>query len=133
VGDDVGKPIDCPDCGGPLREVALKTPKHILRYELARELQPGRFFYCHNPDCDTVYLRLSDRASLPEETFRRADLKERVRAFETGRDRLVCHCFGYTAGEIEDDAVGQNRIPAALARDVKAGLCACEVMNPKGG
>ncbi len=56
-----------------------------------------------------------------------------MRAFATGRDRLVCHCFGYTVGEIQDDARGDNLIPAALARDVNAGLCACEVMNPKDG
>ena len=132
--DDLAKPESCPECRGPLREVSFKTAKHILRYQLARQLSPGRFFYCGDPACDTVYLRLPDRGSTPEETFRRADMKERVQAFATGRDRLVCHCFGYTAGEIEDDArEGRDLIPAAIASEVSAGLCACEVMNPKGG
>lgn len=131
--DDLAKLTTCPECRGPLREVSFKTAKHILRFELARELSPGRFFYCGDPACDTIYLRLADGDAVPPETFRRADLKERALAFATGRDRLVCHCFGYTVGEIQDDARGDNLIPAALAGDVKAGLCACEVMNPKGG
>lgn len=125
----------CPECSTTLREVGTKTVKHILSYELARELVAGRFFYCQNPDCDVTYLRPSP--AMPpvfEEVFHREDLKERVKASATGRDRLVCHCFGYTVGEIEDDARdGRDLIPAAIAAEVKSGLCVCEVMNPKGG
>lgn len=130
--------IACPGCGSPLRDVAFKTVKHLLRYELARTVAPGAFLYCGRPDCDVVYARvlpgLENGPAVIERTFGRADLKERARPFAIGRDRLVCYCFGYTAGEIEDDARrGRDLVPAAIAADVKAGLCACEVMNPKGG
>lgn len=130
--------VTCPECGSHLREVGFKTVKHLLRYELARTVTPGAFLYCGRPDCDVVYVGVSPDleagGAVIERLFGRADLKERTRPFATGRDRLVCHCFGYTVGEIEDDArAGQDLIPAAIAADVKAGLCACEVMNPKGG
>jgi Zinc binding domain len=127
--------LACPGCGSPLREVGTKTVKHIIRDELARGLRAGRFLYCSTPTCDTTYLRISSTGTGAfEEVFHRSDLKERVRPFAVGRDRLVCHCFGYTAGEIEDDArEGRDLIPAAIGAEVKAGFCACEVMNPKGG
>jgi hypothetical protein len=132
---DAAVTFACPECGSPVREVGIKTVKHVLHYELARGLRPGRFVYCANPDCDVIYLRVaSDETEAFEEIFRRSDLKERVRSVAVGRDRLVCHCFGYTVGDIEDDArEGPDLIPAAIAAEVSAGLCACEVMNPKGG
>lgn len=110
--------------------------KHLLRYAVARRLEPDLFFYCGNPDCDIVYLRLDEAGSVesPAEVFRRNDIKERARPFASGSERLVCYCFGYTVGKIEDDArSGPNLVPAAIAAEVRAGNCACEVMNPKGG
>jgi len=130
-----GYRLHCVECGQPLRPVGTKTVKHIMRYPLARALELGLFFYCGNPDCDVVYLRAeSERGDSWAEVFRRADIKERARPYASGRERLVCHCFGYTVGEIEDDArAGTNVIPSAIAAEVRAGMCACEVMNPKGG
>lgn len=124
--------------------MATKTLKHLLRYPLARRLEEGVFFHCENPDCDVVYVRGTDletaaetaaeTATEPAEVFRRADIKERALPFATGSERLVCHCFGYTVGEIEHDArTGRDAIPAAINAEVRAGHCACEVMNPKGG
>lgn len=126
----------CWECGEPLRPVGTKTVKHLLRYPLARRLEGGLFFHCANPDCDVVYVRAGDAGSAdaPAEVFRRGDIKERARPFASGSERLVCYCFGYTVGEIETDArSGRNLIPAAIAAEVRAGFCACEVMNPKGG
>lgn len=126
----------CRECGEPLRPVGTKTVKHLLRYPLARRLVEGTFFHCGKPDCDTVYVRVNSGGAGAEvaEVFRRADMKERARPFASGAERLVCHCFGYTVGEIEEDArSGRNLIPAAIAAEVRAGFCACEVMNPKGG
>ncbi len=127
---------NCIECDQPLRPVGTKTVKHLLRYSLARTLEPGLFFHCGNPDCDVVYLRTADGdvAGPWAEVFRRKDLKERAHPYASGSERLVCFCFGYTVGEIEDDArVGANVVPPAIAAEVRAGNCACEVMNPKGG
>lgn len=128
-------PPTCPECDSNLREVGMKTVKHVLRYELARVVAPGRFLYCEDPGCAVAYLRVSPSdPSTISEIFHRHDLKDRVRPSAVGRERLVCHCFGYTVGDIQDDArEGRDLIPGAIAAEVKAGLCACEVMNPKGG
>lgn len=125
----------CVECDQPLRPVGTKTLKHIVRYPVARALAPGLFFHCGNPGCDVVYLRAEEEdGDSWAEVFRRADIKERARPSASGRERLICHCFGYTVGEIEDDArAGANVIPSAIAAEVRAGMCACEVMNPKGG
>jgi len=132
---DVDRPA-CPACGDHLRPVGVKTVKHLLRYPLARTLKEGEFFHCENIDCDLVYVRTAggEPATHQAEVFRRADIKERARPFAAGPERLVCHCFGYTVREIEADArTGRQVIPAAIAAEVRAGNCACEVMNPKGG
>lgn len=127
--------IPCSECGNLLSPVAAKTVKHLLNYEPARSLQAGAFFHCTDPDCDIIYVRFppDDTSGTPDEIFRRDDIKECARPHAQGRDRLVCHCFGYTAGEIEDDATsGVNSIPTAIAAEVRAGNCACEVKNPTG-
>lgn len=66
--------------------------------------------------------------------FGAADIKDRARPYARGADRLVCYCFGHTAGDIAADArSGRHEIPAAVAAEVRAGMCACEVLNPGGG
>lgn len=135
MADLAGNAESCPTCGMSLRSVGVKTVKHLLNYELARPLREGRFLHCPNPECDTVYLRFSPENSTqaPDETFRRADIKKRAGPHARRRERLVCYCFGYTAGEIEDDArSGHNLVPSAITKEVRAGNCACEVMNPGG-
>lgn len=68
------------------------------------------------------------------EVFRAADIKARARPHARGAERLVCYCFGHTAGDIAADArSGRHEIPAAIAIEVRAGMCACEVLNPGGG
>jgi hypothetical protein len=116
--------------------VGAKTVKHLLRYELSRELSDGSFFRCADPACDVVYVRFDTRGTSgsPVEVFNRVDIKERAMPCANGRERLVCYCFGYTVGDIEDDVrSGANVIAHSIAKDVRAGFCACEVMNPGGG
>ena len=68
------------------------------------------------------------------EVYRAADIKDRARPHARGADRLVCHCFGHTVGDIvADTRSGRHEIPAAIAAEVRAGMCACEVLNPGGG
>ena len=125
----------CPECDNLLDPVDVKTVKHLLQYELARSLLPGTFWHCASPNCDVVYARFTEDTArdAPDEVFRRDDIKECAQPHATGADRLVCYCFGYTVGEIEDDAdSGANSAPAAIAAEVSAGNCACEVKNPAG-
>ena len=125
----------CPDCGAPLSAVEVKTVKHVLRYALARCLEPGSFGHCPNEECDVVYARTPcDGANDVGEIFRRCDIKEHLRPFAQGRERLLCYCFGYTRGHVEDDArSGNDAILPIISAQMRAGDCACEVMNPRGG
>ncbi|MHB8870122.1 MAG: hypothetical protein ACYC6T_14345 [Thermoleophilia bacterium] len=128
----------CPECGGPVRPVALKTVKHLLDYPLSRAVAEEGWLYCADPACDVYYVReVLDAGSAGVAgpvMYRAADIKERARPHARGADRLVCYCFGHTAGEIAADAVsGRHAIPAAIAAEVRAGMCACEVLNPGGG
>lgn len=122
----------CPECGNPLQPVAVKTVKHLLRYPLARSLSGGEFHYCSDRDCDIYYVRFEADDEEPAEVFRSADIKERAAPLADDGDRLVCYCFGYTEAEIQSDARDAGAIPASIAAEVKAGNCACEVMNPSG-
>jgi Heavy-metal-associated domain len=47
---------------------------------------------------------------------------------------LVCHCFGYTRNDIEQDYSknGKSTIMTKIAADKKAGRCECATKNPKG-
>ena len=129
----------CPGCGGAARPVKLKTVKHLLSYPLSRAVSGGGFSYCADPECDVYYFRPGDvRPGVSTETepevYQAVDIKERARPFSRGAERLVCHCFGYTVGDIADDARGAcNAIPGAIAAEVRAGMCACEVLSPGGG
>jgi hypothetical protein len=114
--------------------VSIKTVKHLLRFEIARTLSEGRYEHCSNPECGVVYVRHgSEQGDAAGDVFHRSDLKDCAMPDAAGRDRLVCYCFGYTVGEIQDDASsGAQLIPAAIAAEVRAGNCACEVKNPAG-
>jgi len=97
-------------------------------------VKPGAF-HCADPDCDVVFVRFAEDNSndTPDEVFSRDDIKDCAQPHATGRDKLVCYCFGYTAGEIEDDAASSaSSVPSAIAAEVRAGNCACEVKNPAG-
>jgi len=130
-----GVPADvCPECEQSLRPVAIKTVKHLLKSNLARALREGDYQYCPNPECEVIYVRFETAGGgVTGDLFHRSDLKDCAKPDATGRDRLVCYCFEYTVGEIQDDAsLGTPLIPAAIAAEVKAGNCACDVKNPAG-
>ncbi len=135
----------CPGCGAPARAVGLKTVKHLLDFPQSRAVSGEGWLFCPKADCDAYYFRAadlvaSDAAASPDvsapapKVYRAADIKQRARPHAQGSDRLVCYCFGYTVGDIATDARGgRNEIPSAIAAEVRAGMCACEVLNPGGG
>lgn len=53
---------------------------------------------------------------------------------ESGDQRLVCYCFGITAGDIRHELseTGRTSVVERVSRLVSAGRCACEVKNPQG-
>ncbi|MDO9633087.1 MAG: (2Fe-2S)-binding protein [Humidesulfovibrio sp.] len=49
-------------------------------------------------------------------------------------DKLVCHCFGYTAKDIEQDLVehGRSTLIERIHATMKAGASQCATKNPSG-
>lgn len=47
---------------------------------------------------------------------------------------LVCHCFGYTAEDIEQDVAehGRSTFMERIRATLKAGESQCATKNPKG-
>ena len=53
---------------------------------------------------------------------------------ETEMDAPICYCFGFSARDIVKDARSCEvpRIPVEIRDKIQAGLCACEIKNPRG-
>jgi len=49
-------------------------------------------------------------------------------------DDLICYCFEYTTGDIEQDYInnGRSLILEKIAAEKKTGGCDCAIKNPKG-
>lgn len=53
---------------------------------------------------------------------------------EGDTDRLVCYCFGYTLGQIMNDAAlnGHSTLAGHIQAAKSSGSCQCAQLNPKG-
>ncbi len=68
------------------------------------------------------------------------DVAVKVFAKDQGDDVPVCYCFDWTRGRIKQPIretrkglpPGQSTAAVEIAREIKAGNCACDLKNPKG-
>ena len=109
--------------------VDLITVKALLKPEALRRLEGTDYRFCRDPGCEVVYFDSAAASS-----FRRDDLVVRVGLKETEDPIPVCYCFDYTMADLRREiaARGDSAIPAAIAAQIQAGHCACELKNPKG-
>ena len=119
----------CPTCGQKGKPVAALTINTLVYPELK---PPGGYpdgYYCPNPDDATIYFFPDERAPLSK-----GQVTVRVGFKEAEPPRLVCYCFEHTREEIQQDFLrqGESTIKADIREKVAAGLCSCEVKNPKG-
>ncbi len=77
--------------------------------------------------CDVVYF--SD-----EIRYVRSDVRIRVGDKETEPPIQLCYCFDWTREDIEADIRrdGTTGIPERIKGKIRAGLCNCDTMNPRG-
>lgn len=118
--------LECPACGKRGRKVGRTTLDHHLPAQ-ARARFRDEAGFCANPDCEVVYFDGEARA-LKGETLVPVTQKD-------GGDAVnVCYCFGFTRADIRRDlaARGATDIPDRIRREVDAGHCSCERMNPQG-
>jgi hypothetical protein len=119
----------CPVSGTPSRKMQRRTLEHLLKPEKLGSLREVQYYYCKEPTCNVVYFSNEKVPLLTTE-----DLAVKVFVKDQGDDVPVCYCFNWTRGRIKQQIKETGNSTAALeiAREIKAGNCACDVKNPKG-
>lgn len=118
----------CPRCGKDGASVDRITLKALLTADGLRRGIPAQPRFCATADCPIVYFDVDG-----DVTFSEAELTVRVfskHAEDPGT--LVCYCFGVDVATMRDPSKARPS-RESVAHEVKAGHCACEVKNPKGG
>lgn len=120
---------ECPSSKTSSRKVQRRTLEHLLKAEKVGSIHNVQYYYCTDPDCRVVYF---SNEAVPEFTV--DDVEVKVFVKDNGDDVNVCYCFDWTRGRINEQIVKTGKSTASLeiAKEVKAGNCACDVKNPKG-
>lgn len=121
--------VDCPVSNTSSKKVQLRTVRSLVRGDSRWRLQDVQYYYCDDHACPVVYFSNED---VPY--FTTSDLNVKVFAKDTRDDVPVCYCFEWTRGRIRAEIreIGRSSAATEIACQVKAGLCACDVKNPKG-
>jgi hypothetical protein len=102
--------------------VPLRTVKALLDSSALAKLEcEAALWFCADATCSIVYYS-------SVQVFTTSDVRVEVFQKASGLNVPVCYCFGWTRGEILEDARGLEVITA----HVRAGRCACDVRNPQG-
>ena len=120
---------ECPVSKTMSQKVQRRTLEHILRLEAVISIEKVQYYYCEDRICPVVYF--SNAHTL---YFTTKDVRVKVFTKDNGDDVNVCYCFEWTRGRINDEISRSGNSTAALeiAKEVKAGHCQCDIMNPKG-
>lgn len=120
---------ECPVSKTLSRKVQPRTLEHLLKPERAASVQKVQYYFCADPDCKVVYF-----SSETVPYFTVADVSVKVLAKEKGEDVDICYCFNWTRVRIKEEVArtGESTASLQIAKEVKAGNCACDIKNPKG-
>ena len=125
----------CPISGTLSRKVQSRTLEHLLKPASRGLLRDAQYYFCNEPVCRIVYF-----SNVNAPTFSMDDLTVKVFIKDQGDDVPVCYCFDWTRSRIQRQIretrkgfpLGQSKFLLEIAREIKAGNCACEIKNPKG-
>jgi hypothetical protein len=128
---------NCPVSKTPSRKVQRRTLEHLLKPDKAHSIQNVQYYYCTEPGCPVVYFSPARQGSGGNENapyFTTNDVQVRVLTKDEADDVKVCYCFDWTRGRIKEEIAKTGKTTASLeiAREIKAGHCACDIKNPKG-
>lgn len=120
---------ECPVSGTLSRKIQRRTLEHLLKPEKIGSLCHVQYYYCKEPTCNVVYFSNED---VP--FFTTDDVAVKVFVKDQGDDVPVCYCFNWTRARIKQEIRETEKSTAAIeiAREIKAGNCACDIKNPKG-
>ncbi len=115
------------ECVGP-KKIPKITLTSLVKPEYQKDIPTGRPFFCPQRACDTVYFDTEGHQIKKDQLTVKVWQKEEV------VDIPVCYCFEHSAKAIMEDARLNSppSIPLTIREKIKAGLCTCEVKNPKG-
>ncbi len=118
----------CPAAGKRGKPVPLVTLRSLVLPEHAAVVEGREWFFCSLPDCEVVYFTPDGQ------TLEKNALKVRVGLKEREAPRPVCYCFGHSVESIREEIekTGRSTVVASIKKNVEAGECSCEVLNPKG-
>jgi hypothetical protein len=119
----------CPRCGEKGKAVPDQTVKALVGISLRTFRENTAYFFCSTHSCRVVYFSGDGK-----HTFSLDHVREHVYQKEPDcPDVLVCYCFQYKAGEIQNTcAPDQEAILEDIELGIKAGQCACDLRNPQG-
>jgi len=121
------------ECGVEGRCPTSRSTGRPVPWQTVAALSVGRvppnqsYWLCEDPACPVVYFG-SDGSTLG------VDDVAPIPGFKAAGDGLVCYCFLHRRSDLERD-VGEGvptRTLDAIAAEVRARNCACEVRNPAG-
>ena len=120
---------ECPVSNTSQKKVQLRTVRSLVRADRRWQLENVQYYYCEDANCPVVYFPANGGPY-----FSIGDLDVKVFSKDAGDDVPVCYCFEWTRGRIEAEIreIGKSTAATEIAQQVKAGLCACDVKNPKG-
>ncbi len=119
----------CPVSRTLSRKVQRRTLEHLLKPEKIDSIQKVQYYYCKEPTCHAVYF---SHENVPFFTI--DDVVVKVYAKDQSDEVPVCYCFDWTRHRIKQQIKENGKSTAAseIAREIKAGNCACDIKNPKG-
>jgi hypothetical protein len=120
---------ECPVSGTLSRKIQRRTLEHLLKPEKIGSIQNVQYYYCKEPACKVVYF---SNENVP--FFTTDEVAVKVFVKDQGDDVPVCYCFNWTRARIKQEIRETEKSTAAMeiAREIKAGNCACDIKNPKG-
>jgi hypothetical protein len=119
----------CPVSRTLSRKVQHRTLEHLLKPEKRGAIRDAQYYFCNEASCLIVYF-----SNEKSPVFSVDDLTVKVFAKDRGNEVPVCYCFDWTRDRIKRqiEETGQSTASLEIAREIKAGHCACDVKNPKG-
>lgn len=113
----------CASCGNNYLEVPYSTVLHHVRKPWIKEITKQTYYFCANPDCDTIYFGLDDSV------IKKAEVRTQIAVKEPDNDNaLICFCFDISNIEAKTNTQAKTFV----AEQTKNGVCSCTTHNPSG-
>jgi len=119
----------CPLCNERKQSVTVRTLKHWLQASLVPFVGEGPYYFCGTKDCPIVYF--SGDHSIQ---YTKKQLRDRITSKEVSGPHTLCYCFGVSEEMISEEIQmsDQSTFSSWIEKEVKNGVCACEVRSPTG-